>query len=359
MCSLHLADMGADVIKVEDPVQGDYARVSGGYYHSINRNKRSIGLDLKKEDGREIFLRLADTADVIMEGFRPGVVDRLGIGYEVVRRRNPKIIYCAITGYGQTGPYRQRAGHDLNYCSYSGVLEQIGAADGPPVIPNFQIADLLGGSLSAAMGILAVLVEVQRTALGRHVDVAMADCTLAHSVLSLMAYRRHGETRPRGCDTLSGGVPWYSVYETADGRHVALAALEKKFWSRFCEGVDRLDWLDVQDSNNDGGLRELRRQMVELFKSNTQSYWVERLEAADCCFSPVLTLDEALHHRHFQERGMVMGDCSQFAFPVQFTEFAADTPSDAPGHGQHTRQVLQELGCSDEEVSGLVQSGAI
>ena len=235
VATLHLADMGADVIKIEDPEVGDYARnldAGAWMFWLVNRNKRGLSLDLKQAAGREVFLELSKDADVIVEGFRPGVVDRLGIGYETIQAINPRIVYCAITGYGQSGPYRDRAGHDLNYCATAGISDQIGPAEGDPVIPNIQIGDLLGGSLSAVMGMLAAVIDAQRSGLGRYVDVAMTDCAMAHALFPLISQLSQGYAAPRGQDMLSGALPCYSIYETADARYMAVGALEKKFWER-------------------------------------------------------------------------------------------------------------------------------
>jgi crotonobetainyl-CoA:carnitine CoA-transferase CaiB-like acyl-CoA transferase len=248
LATLHLADMGADVIKIKDTGVGDYARTLGASSKShawlfllVNRNKRALRLDLKQAAGREVFLELARQADVIVDSFRPGVVDKLGIDYETVRTGNPRLVYCAITGYGQTGPYRDRAGHDLNYCGYAGISDQIGVAGGAPAIPNVQIGDLLGGSLSAAMGILAALVDAQRSGQGRYVDVAMTDCALAHAIFPLISQLTYGHTLLRGQDFLTGALPCYSIYETADSRYIAVGALEEKFWTLCCQTLGRPD----------------------------------------------------------------------------------------------------------------------
>ncbi len=353
VCSLHLADMGADVIKVEDPQRGDYARTTRGYFAPINRNKRSVTLDLKQARGQALFLDLARQAQVVMEGFRPGVVQRLGIDYDAVAAVNPAIVYCAITGYGQTGPYRHRAGHDLNYCSLAGINDQIGAVDGPPVIPNLQLADMLGGSLSAIMGILAALVDAQRSGRGRYVDVAMADCVLAHSLMPLTALRERGRVAPRGQDFLSGALPWYAIYETADGRYLSLAALEDKFWCAFCDAIQRLDW---RERPSETATRlELGRELADLFRTQPLSHWRRLLEPVDCCFSPVLDLSETMVDPHFRERGMWLGELQhlQYALPVKFSDFACSIARQAPAHGEHTGEVLQELGYSAAEIDAL------
>jgi crotonobetainyl-CoA:carnitine CoA-transferase CaiB-like acyl-CoA transferase len=214
VATLHLADLGAEVIKIEDPQIGDYARTLGtgsgedsAYFRMINRNKQGMVLDLKKPEAVEVFLRLAATADVIVESFRPGVVDKLGIGYQAVRALNPKITYCSISGYGQDGPYKDLAGHDINYLGYAGVLEQIGLEGSQPAIPNFQIADLLGGALTGVMGILAAVVEAQRTGQGRYVDVAMTDSVLAHTYFAMLRLNDAGHSAPRVATCFQAACP--------------------------------------------------------------------------------------------------------------------------------------------------------
>jgi len=237
MATLHLADMGADVIKVEDTEAGDYSRSMGRVrdgmsdsFRLLNRNKRAMRLDLKQARGREAFLKLAGRADVVVEGFRPGVVAKLGVGYDAVSAVNARIVYCSISGYGQDGPYAQRAGHDINYIGYAGVGDQIGPAQAP-VVPNFQIADLLGGALVPAMGILAALVDARSSGRGRYVDVSMTDAALAHAVFPLLGFLESGKTPARGTGMLDGGLPCYNVYRTKDARFMAVGALEKKFWA--------------------------------------------------------------------------------------------------------------------------------
>ena len=256
VCTLHLADLGADVVKVEDTGAGDYARSLGlaptgdgrapsdapsAFFRMVNRNKRSLALDLKATAGRDAFLRLAQRADVIVESFRPGVVDRLGVGYAAVAALNPRIVYCSITGYGQTGPYRDRPGHDINYLGYAGVLDQTGTSGGPPALSNLQVADLLGGAMNASTAILAALFGASRTGNGSHVDVAMTEGSLAHNIFALHAIETFGHAQPRGGDLLTGGVPCYGVYATQDGRYLAVGALEGKFWRALCEALDRPD----------------------------------------------------------------------------------------------------------------------
>ncbi len=239
VCTQHLADLGADVVKVEDTGAGDYAPPA--LRAIVNRNKRGLQLDLKQPEGAEALLRLARDADVLIEGFRPGAMAGLGLGYDTVAAVNPRIVYCSLTGYGQSGPYRDRPGHDLNYCGHAGVADQIGVDADTPALSNLPIADLMGGALSAAMGILAALFDAARTGRGRHLDIAMADGALAHAVMPLATLAAHGSTRRAGGDTLTGGLACYGQYRTADDRFVAVGALERKFWDALCDVIERAD----------------------------------------------------------------------------------------------------------------------
>jgi len=364
--------MGADVIKIEDPGPGDYARHRNRdekaglapVFAQINRNKRSLKLDLKQPAGVRTFMDLAAASQVVIEGFRPGVVAKLGVDYARVRERNPAIVYCAISGYGQTGPLHDVAGHDINYCGYAGVLHQCGARDGPPAVPNFQIADLLGGTLSAAMGILAALLDAQRSGRGRYVDVAMTDCSLAHNVVPFARVAAEGEARPRGQDALSGGLPCYGVYQTSDGGYMALGALEAKFWRAFCEAVARPDLIQhhlVSGARAD----RVRAEVAEIFKSSSRDDWTRRLADADCCASPVLSPAEARRHPHLVERGMFVHaddaglEPEQLAFPLHMSEFDFEVARPAPGHGEHSREVLEEIGYDKNRISELEREGVI
>lgn len=365
MCSVHLADMGADVIKVEDPGAGDYSRHRRAdskaslapVFDQINRNKRSLKLDLKQREGVETFLDLAAQSQVIMEGFRPGVVARLGIDFDRVRTRNPAIVYCSISGYGQQGPLSDAAGHDINYCGYAGVLHQCGARDGPPSVPNFQIADLAGGALSAAMGILAALLDAERSGTGRYVDVSMTDCTLAHNVVPFARARSEGDARPRGCDALSGGLPCYGVYETSDGGYIALGALEEKFWQAFCEAVERPDLARHHMVSGETADR-VRAEVAAIFKSMSRAAWMDRLADVDCCASPVLSPAEARRESHLVERGMFLED-GQLAFPLKMSDFDFSVQRRAPGHGEHSSEILAEIGYDEAHIQALAEKGVV
>jgi crotonobetainyl-CoA:carnitine CoA-transferase CaiB-like acyl-CoA transferase len=377
MATLHLADLGADVIKIEDTGAGDYAREMGPMrsewgktpaesspmsllFRMVNRNKRAIRLDLKQAQGREAFLRLAERADVVVEGFRPGVMDKLGAGYPALAARNPRIVYCSITGYGQDGPYRERAGHDINYMGYAGVADQIGAEGGPPVVPNFQIADLLGGALAPAMGILAALVDARASGRGRHVDVSMTDAVLAHAVFPLLGLLERGAVPERGTTMLAGGLPCYNLYRTRDERYMAVGALEKKFWETLCDilGCPELKPKHIVFGEE---ARPVKARLAALFATRTQGEWAETFARADCCVSPVLTMAEALENEQLRARGMVeaRSGVTQLAPPLKMSDLDFKIGRDAPRPGEHTDEVLREAGYDEAEIRALRVQGVI
>jgi alpha-methylacyl-CoA racemase len=375
-CTLLLADLGADVIKVEDTGQGDYVRWAPPYYGSdeqtplgtrsaiylsLNRNKRSIRLDLKQEPGRQALIKLAETADVLVESFRPGVLDKLGVGYEVLRRANPALVYCPITGYGQDGPNRERAGHDMNYLGLNGVLSLTGERDGPPIQSGAQIADLGGGALMAAMGILAALHEARRSAQGQTVDISMTDGSLAWLVMEAGRYFGSGEVPTRGEVMLSGGIICYRPYQARDG-WVTCGALEPKFWAAFCKGVGREDLIEKQFEKPGS---PAHAQVAEIFRGRTREQWRAFNDEHDAMIEPVLELDEALSSELVRQREMVisyeqpeLGEVKQLGFPIKLSRTPAGVHRPAPALGEHTVEVLQEAGYSADQVQALEESGA-
>lgn len=368
LATQHLADYGAEVIKVEDTGAGDYARTMGAmggetswFYQVVNRNKQSLRLDLKQAEGRALFLRLVETADIVVEGFRPGVMARLGLGYEVLAKHNPRVILCSITGYGQTGPYAARAGHDINYLGYAGVLDQIGTAGGAPALSNVQIGDLLGGTMGAVMGVMVALFDAQRSGQGRHVDVSMTDASFAHAIFPLTEVLSNGQVKPRGEDMLSGGVPCYGVYETADGRHMAVGALEEKFWHVLCDTVGRPDLKQGHLAEGEEGVR-VRGALAEIFRSRSQRNWVAIFDAVDCCVTPVLRLEESLEDAQLQARGMVVevGGVRQFGPAVRMTAMPEASKRAAPTKpGADTDAILADLGVDGEAIARLRAAGVI
>jgi len=381
-CSLLLADFGADVLKVEDTGMGDYIRWSPPYYEgahesarsalflSLNRNKRSIRLHLKHERGREALLRLVREYDVVLESFRPGVLERLGVGYERMREENPGLVYCAISGYGQDGPKRDASGHDMNYLGLIGLLGLTGERGGEPVQAAGQIADLGGGALMAAFGILAALRERDGapgrpgSGEGQLVDVSMADGALSWLAMVAATYFADGNVPHRGDLPLAGSLICYRPYECADG-WVTLGALEPKFWQGFCRGVDREDLIPVQFERPGSGAH---RQVQEIFKGRTREQWEAFARENDCCLEPVLELDEALSSELVREREMVVEieqpgaaqAVRQLGLPVKLTR----TPGEharlpGPALGEHTEEVLLAAGYSEAQVAELLADGAV
>lgn len=367
VATLHLADLGANVIKIEDTGPGDYARSMGArqgetsaFFRLINRNKRALRLDLKKAEGVAVFQRLTLSADVVIEGFRPGVMDKLGIGYTALSALNPRLVFCSISGYGQTGPYAQRAGHDINYIGYAGVLDQIGEAGRAPAVPNFQIGDLLGGALTPLVGLLAAVIDARATGRGRQVDVAMTDAVLAHAIFPLTGMLARRAPPPRGADLLSGGVPCYGVYATADGRYMAVGALEWKFWELLCDTLGRPDLKPFHLAFGEKG-EKARAELAAVFASQPQRHWIAKFDNVNCCVTPVLTINEALDNEQLQARGMIVeaDGLPQFAPPYKLSDYAFSVDRSAPAAGQDGEDILREAGYDSAAVAALRAQGII
>lgn len=380
VATMHLADLGAEVIKIEDTGPGDYARAMGPgekavsgtggssgdsvFFRLVNRNKKSLRLDLKQAAGVAAFLRLAKDADVIFESFRPGVVDKLGIGYAAVKAINPRVVYCAITGYGQTGPWAELAGHDINYLATSGLLEQIGHHDGqqsgPPAIPNLQVGDLLGGALTPLLGVLAAVIGAKATGQGSHVDVAMTDAVLAHNIFPLVTTQVFGKPAPRGADLLTGGVPCYGVYRTADDRYLAVGALEPKFWQAMCAALNRPD-LSLYGLATGSKGREVKTELAALLASQSMAHWEPIFAAADCCVTPILRVDEVLEHPQVKAREMVveLGGVKQYAPPFKLSAWPWEVAMPAPAAGADSDAVLAAAGFSAAEIGALREAKVI
>jgi crotonobetainyl-CoA:carnitine CoA-transferase CaiB-like acyl-CoA transferase len=376
---MHLADLGAEVIKIEDTGAGDYARAMGPgerkaggkdatgdslFFRMVNRNKKSLRLDLKQAAGVEVFMRLAKDADVIFESFRPGVVDKLGIGYETVKAINPRVVYCAITGYGQTGPWAELAGHDINYLATSGLLDQIGTHDGttsgPPAIPNLQVGDLLGGALTPLLGVLAAVIGAKASGQGSHVDVAMTDAVLAHTIFPLVTAQVFGQPAPRGADLLTGGVPCYGVYRTADERYLAVGALEPKFWQAMCAAIERPDLVPFGLATGADG-RRVKAELANLIASQPLAHWQPIFAAADCCVTPILRVDEAITHPQLVAREMVIdvGGAKQYAPPFKLSAWPWTHARPAPAAGADSDAVLKAAGYVESDIARLRDAGVI
>ncbi len=371
VATMMLGDFGADIIKIEEPGLGDPARQSragikqpGAYFLATNRNKRSIAINLKQPAGRQIFLELANKADVVVEGFRPGVMDRLGIGYEILKKLNPRLVYCAITGYGQDGPYRGNAGHDINYISIAGLLGVNGMADGPPVIPGVQIADLAGGSMHAVIGVLLALQARERTGEGQMVDVSMMDGSLAMMFVPFAAYLANGAQPQRGAQGLSGRYACYQVYQTKDGRFLALGALEPKFWVNACRVLGREDLIERQFVDNEQP--ECIRALSDIFQTKTAREWLAAFEGVDTCIALIKDLAEMIDDPQVKHRGLIAeiehpesGRIKQIAPTVKLSATPGEMRSPPPLLGEHTSQVLNELGYSDDTIKKLSRDGVI
>ena len=367
--SLVLADLGADVVKVEDRGGGDYLRwmpplagEQSGAFHALNRNKRSLALDLKAAGGPAVLKRLAARADVVLESFRPGVLDRLGVGWEALREANPRLVLCSISGFGQEGPYRGLAGHDLDYCALAGVLAVNGPAERPLPL-GVQAADLCGGAWPAVVGILAALLRRGVTGLGAHVDIAMTDGVAAMLTMPQAMADARGTPLRREAELLNGGAASYRVYRTADGRHVALGALEPQFFARFCAAAGRPELAERQFDDDRGALVA---ELSALFATRTRDQWTLLGLEHDCCLAPVLEGDEPRSDPQLKARGLFVEvetpwegkAMPSLATPVRLRGVTAPLRP-APRLGADTDAVLLESGFSTAELSALRGAGLV
>jgi crotonobetainyl-CoA:carnitine CoA-transferase CaiB-like acyl-CoA transferase len=365
-----LADLGADVVRVEAPDRPDLARLLppidgdvSAWHGLLNRNKRSITLDLKQPGAAEVVKRLVQRYDIVVEQFRPGVMDRLGVGYEALRAANPRLIYCAITGYGQSGPYRDRAGHDLNFLALAGILSHTGrAVSGPPGL-GVQIADVGGGAFGAITGILAAVIQRQLTGEGQMVDVSMFDLALAWNGLAAAEYLASGENPGYESGLLNGGT-LYDTYRTSDGRYLAVASLEDKFWRGFCQAIERPDLADRGIFGPAAGQPGLKDEIAATIAQRTLAEWQAIFATLDVCVEPVLTVEEALAHPQTAARGLVVetprGDGTvqrQVAHPLRFSASRPVYRHIGPPLGEHTVEVLAQASYSKEELAALQGSG--
>lgn len=365
-----LADMGAEVIKIEDTNSPDYIRFfppfigdDSALYLSLNRNKRSIVLNFKSEKGKAIFLELIKSSDVVVEQFRPGVLDKMGIGFEEARKVNPKIIYVSVTGYGQTGPYSQKAGHDLNYISISGILSTIGTKE-KPIIPGVQISDV-AASYAAVNGCLAAIIQKEKTGEGQHVDISMTDSVMPFAALINAAAWTDGRDIERGNFQLSGELANYNVYECADGKYIAFAALEPKFWLPFCDAVKKPEWKDKIIALKED-IDKLKEEISILFKSKSREEWEVFSEQHDVCISPILEISEIESNKQIRERNMVLEmetggnkKLKTIGSPIKFSGSNMRIPQFAPKLGKDTDTILLELGFDEQKIKDLRSSGIV
>jgi crotonobetainyl-CoA:carnitine CoA-transferase CaiB-like acyl-CoA transferase len=371
-CSLLLADLGMEVLKVEDLEQGDYMRAMGpvrekdsANFLALNRNKKSITLNLKTKEGKRIFYKLIETYDIVLEGFRPGVMDRLGIGYQELKKRNPRVIFCSLSGYGQDGPYRERSGHDANYIGLGGLLEITGEKNGDPILPGVQIADIGGGGMMAAIAILAAAIHREKTGEGQFLDISMMDGVISWLSMHAGKYFFDKELPKRGEMQLSGRYACYQVYPTKDGRHMSLGALEPKFWMNFCEAIGRKDLIYKQFIEGEERLQVIE-EIQDLFKTKTQKEWVEFFNNVDACCEPILTFEEVFQHPQVLHRQMVIeyehpveGKIRQVGNPIKSSQYPFEIRLPSPAWGEHTTEVLKAIGYSENEIKHFQEVKAI
>jgi len=361
-CSLILADFGFEVIKVERPKESDWVRQTppldpeageSMLFRALNRGKKSLTLNLKADQGRDILLQLVETADVLLESFRPGVMERLGLGYEQLADVNDRLVYCSLSGYGQEGPYRDRAGHDLNYVGLSGLLDLTGPLDGPPAILGAQVADIVG-ALWAAVGILMALHEREHTRKGQRVNASLFGGVLSCLPLAV-ASQQGGQPMKRGGSVFTGGVICYNVYRARDG-YVTIAALEPGFWAAFCGGIGREDLISQQYAPAVAG-EPAYDELCALFETRSRQEWVESLASVDSCFEPVYTVAESLVSAPGQALGIVAR--GGLLPPVRLSGRAMQPALQAPALGEHTSELLNEVGYTEKEITELRDSGII
>lgn len=371
-CTQLFADYGADVLKIEQPGTGDYnrqfapiAKKESGSFLLLNRNKRSLTLNLKTEEGRAIFRKLAQEADVVVEGFRPGVMDRLNLGYEILKGDNQRLVYCAISGFGQDGPYAQRSGHDVNYMGFAGALQLFGTPATGPIVPGLSIADVGGGSLMAAFGILAALAARERSGTGQFVDISMTD-----GLVSWLCYHASdylfGGIEPRGgVRPFIGGAPCYNVYRCSDGMHITLGIIEEHFWHGFCDLIKRPDLKSQQWPTGEAAQKQFS-ELNDVFRRDTSVHWVKTLAEFDIPVSPVNTMEEAFKDPQLVHREMLQhvehpdeGRIPQLGFPIKFSATPGCIRTPPPTLGQHTREILSGLGYSEQDVTRFANAGVI
>lgn len=369
-CTMLLGDLGADVIKVEEPGRGDYIREfmpfkgEQSYMHLVlNRNKRSMTLNLKSSEGVKILKRLVRDADVLVEGFRPGVMDKLGVGYDALKEINPRLVYCAITGYGQTGPYANRPGHDINYMGIAGALEQFGPKNGPPTVPGLTIADIGGGAQMAIIGILAALIARQTTGKGQFIDISMTDGVVYWLSLFAGWYFGTGISPKRGEHMLLGQFPCYAIYPAKDG-HITVGCLEPHFWANLCRALDREQYIPEQLNIDDTD--RIYDDLAGIFRTKTRAEWDGFFADKNVCVGPVYLIDEAMRDLQLMHRNMFTtipheseGTVQQLGVPIKFSENPGKLRIPPPNLGADTAVILRSAGYVDSEILAFKDLGIV
>ncbi len=372
LCTQILADLGAEVIKIENPRGGDGFRsvppligANGSFFHILNRNKKSITLNIKKPEGREIFLRMAARADVIIENARPGAMKKLCLAYEDIQSLNPKMIYCSLTGFGQTGPYCERPAHDINILAISGILDLLGEKGRPPIVPAIMISGAGGGGINAALGIMSALLRRERTGKGQYLDVSILDGLSPFLALMMSEYLARKEAPVRGESRLGGGHACYNIYETIDGKFLAIGCLEKKFWEELCRCLKREDLIEDLMAPLPRQT-EIIQELKVIFLQKTRDEWMMLLGQYDICFSPVNSLAKAMEDPQIRHRGLWFqtihpadGDIPQQAFPIKFSQDQPELRIPPPLLGEHTQVILKTMGYDESTIENLRTNGVV
>jgi alpha-methylacyl-CoA racemase len=370
LATMMLADMGADVVRIEHPNRPDLLHLlppfvgkESAAYLSLNRSKRSLALDTGKEEGRQVFFDLVRTSDVVVEQFRPGVLDKLGIGYDRAVFFNPRIIYVSITGFGQDGPYRQKAGHDINYMALAGLLSQVRKGE-ETVLPGFQTADVVGGGYMSVIACMVALWCREKTGKGQKIDVAMMDSILPMLTLQLAQFWG-SQGNEEIMNFLDGTFPFYGVYECADGKCVSLGALEQKFWAGFCQMANKPEWLPLQFPAGDER-RKVREEVAGLFKTKSRDEWLKLAEVHDICLSSIHEMEDLEKDPQLRAREMIVETVHEgglklkgVGIPIKFSESKPDKPGPAPAVGQDSIEILKEAGYPEQRIEDLLEKGIV